>query len=227
MKYYAIIVAGGSGNRMQSTVAKQFLLLNEKPVLMHTITAFSRCELDPQILLVINIDQQKYWEELCLKYNFAVPHLIVNGGIQRYHSVKNGLKAIKGKGLVAIHDAVRPLISTELILKSYQMAEKMGNCVVGIKPTDSVRKSIEDGISSALNRDELNLIQTPQTFEIDQLRKAYRAPYRNEFTDDASVAEFAGMNINLIEGERQNIKITYPEDLEIAAIYLRRNKKAI
>lgn len=227
MKYYAIIVAGGAGSRMQSAVAKQFLLLDERPVLMHTIAAFSNCRLNPQILLVLNIDQHKYWEELCLKYNFDIPHQVVNGGIQRYHSVKNGLKAVKGKGIAAIHDAVRPLISAELILKSYQVAEQMGNCVVGIKPTDSVRRAINEGKSEALNRDELRLIQTPQTFDISVLRKAYQAPYRNEFTDDASVAEFAGVNINLIQGERENIKITYPEDLEIASIYIKRNKKAI
>lgn len=227
MKYYAIIVAGGAGSRMQSTIAKQFLLLDERPVLMHTIAAFNNCELHPHLLLVLNIDQHKYWEELCLKYNFDIPHQVVNGGIQRYHSVKNGLKAIKGTGIVAIHDAVRPLVSAELILKSYQVAEQMGNCVVGIKPTDSIRRVFDEGKSEALNRDELRLIQTPQTFDISVLRKAYQASYRNEFTDDASVAEFAGININLILGERENIKITYPEDLEIASIYIKRNKKAI
>lgn len=227
MKYYAIIVAGGAGSRMQSNIAKQFLLLDERPVLMHTIAAFSNCGLNPQLLLVLNIDQHKYWEELCLKYSFDIPHQVVSGGIQRYHSVKNGLKAIKGTGIAAIHDAVRPLISADLILKSYQVAEQMGNCVVGIKPTDSVRKVLDEGKSEALNRDELRLIQTPQTFDISVLRKAYQAPYRNEFTDDASVAEFAGVSINLIQGERENIKITYPEDLEIASIYIKRNKKAI
>ncbi|WEK20965.1 MAG: 2-C-methyl-D-erythritol 4-phosphate cytidylyltransferase [Candidatus Pedobacter colombiensis] len=224
MKYYAIIVAGGSGNRMQSTVPKQFLLLDEKPVLMHTIAAFHSCTLNPHILLVLNIDQHKYWEKLCLQYNFTIPHQIVNGGSQRYHSVKNGLKAIKGKGIVAIHDAVRPLISATLITKSYQVAEEKSNCIIGILPTDSVRKVLENGKSEALNREELALIQTPQTFDMDLLRKAYQAPFRNEFTDDASVAEYAGFKINLIPGERENIKITYPEDLEIAAILKRKNK---
>lgn len=221
MRYYAIIVAGGAGSRMQSTIAKQFLLLDEKPVLMHTMTAFSNCELNPQILLVLNIDQQKYWEELCSKYKFEVPHQVVNGGIQRYHSVKNGLKAIKGKGIAAVHDAVRPLVSAELILKSFQVAEQMGNCVVAIKPTDSVRRALDKGKSEAINRDELRLIQTPQTFDISLLRKAYQASFRNEFTDDASVAEYAGIKINLIDGERENIKITFPEDIEIASIYRR------
>jgi len=225
MKYYAIIVAGGSGNRMQSTVPKQFLLLDEKPVLMHTIAAFHACSLTPHILLVLNIDQHKYWEELCLQYNFTIPHQVVNGGAQRYHSVKNGLKAIKGKGIVAVHDAVRPLISTQLITESYQVAEETGNCIIGITPTDSVRRVLENGKSEALNRDELVLIQTPQTFEINLLRKAYQAPFRNEFTDDASVAEYAGFKVNLIAGERENIKITHPEDLEIASILKRMIKR--
>lgn len=225
MNYYAIIVAGGSGSRMQNTVPKQFLLLNEKPVLMHTIAAFDACEYKPQILLVLNIDQHKYWEELCLKYNFTISHQVIKGGTQRYHSVKNGLKAIKGKGIVAVHDAVRPLVSARLISKSYQMAQETGNCIIGVAPTDSVRSVHEDGKSESLSRDKLALIQTPQTFDVVLLKKAYQNPYRNEFTDDASVVEYAGYTINLIAGERENIKITYPEDLEIASILIRKNKE--
>lgn len=224
MKYYAIIVAGGSGNRMQSSVPKQFLLLAGIPVLMHTITAFNECALKPQILLVLNIDQHKYWEELCLKYSFSIPHQVIKGGTQRFHSVKNGLKAIQGTGIVAVHDAVRPLVSASLIAKSFQVAEERGNCIIGIAPTDSVRRRLEEDDSEAISRDQLALIQTPQTFKIDLLKKAYQAAYRNEFTDDASVAEYAGIKINLISGERENIKITYPEDLEIANILMRKNR---
>lgn len=222
MKYYAIIVAGGSGNRMQSAVPKQFLLLNGLPILMHTITAFSKSLLNPKIMVVLNIDQHKYWEELCLQYNFNIPHEVIKGGTQRFHSVKNGLKVIKGNGIVAIHDAVRPLISSGLITKAYHVAEETGNCIVGIPPTDSVRSILPDGKSKALSRDELALIQTPQTFELELLRKAYRTAYRNEFTDDASVVEYSGVKINLIQGERENIKITYPEDIEIATILINR-----
>jgi 2-C-methyl-D-erythritol 4-phosphate cytidylyltransferase len=224
MKYYAIIVAGGSGNRMQSSIPKQFLLLDGKPVLMHTITAFSECLLKPQILLVLNIDQHKYWNELCMKYNFDIPHQVIKGGIQRFHSVKNGLKAIKGKGIVAVHDAVRPLISADLITQSFQVAEEKGNCIIGITPTDSVRRLLAAGKSETINRDQLALIQTPQTFEVELLKKAYQAAYRNEFTDDASVAEYAGYKINLIEGERENIKITYSEDLAVASILRKKIK---
>lgn len=218
MKYYAIIVAGGSGSRMQHKIAKQFLLLDEKPILMHTLEAFSRSEFQPELLLVLNIHQHSYWETLCKAHDFNISHQLIKGGEQRFHSVKNGLKAIKGKGIVAIHDAVRPLVSDDLISRSYQEAGALGNAVAGITPTDSVRKLNIEGNTEALNRNELLLIQTPQTFQVDLLKKAYQQPFRNEFTDDASVAEYSGFTIHIIEGARENIKITYPEDLEIASI---------
>lgn len=227
MKYYAILVAGGSGSRMQNAIAKQFLLLDGKPVLMHTLEAFHQCPLNPEIILVLNIHQHEYWEELCDTYNCSIPHQVIKGGVQRFHSVKNGLKAIKGKGIVAVHDAVRPLISPDLISRSFQLAEEKGNCIVSITPTDSIRRIIGSQKSESLNRNEVALIQTPQTFNLDILRKSYEKPFRNEFTDDASVAEYSGFEINMIEGERENIKITYPEDLEIASIFLSKRKLAL
>ncbi|WP_316822717.1 2-C-methyl-D-erythritol 4-phosphate cytidylyltransferase [Pedobacter gandavensis] len=218
MKYYAIIVAGGSGSRMQSEIAKQFLLLDGKPILMHTLEAFANSELKPELLLVLNIHQHQYWEELCKAHQFHIKHLVVNGGAQRFNSVKNGLKAIKGKGIVAIHDAVRPLVSPALILRSFKAAETNGNAVAGVKATDSVRSINSEGKTEALNRENLLMIQTPQTFRVEILRKAYQQAFRNEFTDDASVVEYSGYPIYVIEGDRENIKITYPEDLEIASI---------
>lgn len=225
MKYYAILVAGGSGSRMQSMVAKQFLLLNGKPVIMHTIEAFERCALNPRILVVLNKHQHFYWAELCNIHHFKVPHLVIEGGEKRFHSVKNGLDAILEDGIVAIHDAVRPLISPELISRSYQEALRKGNCVVALKPTDSIRKLTGEHESVGLNRNDFALVQTPQTFEIGLLKKCYEVPFTNEFTDDASVVEHSGFKINLIEGQRENLKITYPEDLEIAAILL--NKRGL
>jgi 2-C-methyl-D-erythritol 4-phosphate cytidylyltransferase len=222
MKYYALIVAGGSGNRMQSAVAKQFLPLEGKPVLMHTLTAFYNCSLKPTLLLVLNIHQHTYWEELCAQYDFQIPHEVVKGGVQRFHSVKNGLKAIKGNGIVAIHDAVRPLVSTALITRSFEVAVEKGNCIPGVTPTDSIRKILPGDKSEALTRSELALVQTPQTFSIDLLRKAYKEPFRNDFTDDASVVQYSGVDIHLIEGERENLKLTYPEDMEIAALFLKK-----
>lgn len=218
MKYYAIIVAGGSGSRMQSEIAKQFMLLDGKPILMHTLEAFANTAQKPELLLVLNIHQHQYWEELCKTHSFNIKHLVVRGGAQRFHSVKNGLKAIKGKGIVAIHDAVRPLVSAALISRSFLAATANGNAVAGIKATDSVRSINMEGKTEALNREQLLMIQTPQTFTTEILRKAYQQPFRNEFTDDASVVEYSGYEIHVIEGERENIKITYPEDLEIASI---------
>lgn len=221
MKYYAIIVAGGSGTRMNTAQAKQFLLLNDLPILMHTINAFYKCDVNPEIVLVLNIDQHQYWADLCTKYQYTVPHQLVKGGEQRYHSVKNGLKVIKGSAIVAVHDAVRPLVSAKLIKDSFQVAEAEGNAVAAVRPVDSIRMAQADS-TTAINREDVHLIQTPQTFQLAQLRKAYQQPFRNGFTDDASVVEMAGFKIQLIEGERENIKITYPIDLELAGLLLQK-----
>jgi 2-C-methyl-D-erythritol 4-phosphate cytidylyltransferase len=221
MKYYAIIVGGGSGKRMQNSVPKQFLLLKNKPILMHTISVFATSIFHPEIIIVLHSDLHQYWKELCLKYNFNIPHVLINGGEQRFHSVRNGLMSIKNDGIVAIHDAVRPLVSTNLISKLFEEATNNGNAIAAIKPSDSIRKVISETESQIINREELVLIQTPQTFKIEQLRVSYQQQYQLKFTDDASVVEEGGFKINLIEGERNNIKITYPEDLELANLLIK------
>ena len=220
MKYYAIIVGGGSGSRMLSDTPKQFMLLNGKPILMHSIEAFYYSDLNPEIIIVLNIDFHDYWENLCLKYNFSIPHKLVKGGLQRFDSVKNGIKAVKGKAIIAIHDAVRPLPSNQLITRSFLVAQQSGTAISAIKSKDSVRQSTENS-SKALNREEIYLVQTPQTFQSEILNKAYLQEYRNEFTDDASVVERTGIAINVIEGESKNIKITFPEDILLAEFYLK------
>ena len=220
MKYYAIIVGGGSGKRMQNVIAKQFLLLKNKPILMHTLSAFYISPFKPKLILVLHADLHAQWEQLCRTYNFSIPHLLVRGGDERFHSVRNGLMAIKDDGIVAIHDAVRPLVSANLITRTYEIAELEGNAIPCIKPSDSIRK-IKPAASKILNREDIVLVQTPQTFEVNQLRKAYQQHYKAKFTDDASVVEKAGFKINLIEGERNNLKITYPEDLELANLLLK------
>jgi 2-C-methyl-D-erythritol 4-phosphate cytidylyltransferase len=222
MNYYAIIVAGGKGNRMNQLVAKQFLALNNKPVLMHTLQAFHDCVLNPEIILVLNIQLHALWQELCTIHDFTIPHRIIAGGAERFDSVKNGLAEIHGPAVVAVHDAVRPLVSAELILKSYEMAEEKGNAIAAIQPVDSVRIKKEGTHTQALNRDELYLIQTPQTFQYDQLKTAYLQPYKATFTDDASVVEEAGFGIHILPGERTNIKITYAQDLEMAEFLLQK-----
>ena len=195
------------------------MLLRGRPVLMHTIETFYKSEYNPEIIVVLNVDFHQYWENLCVLHNFSVPHLLVKGGTHRFDSVKNGLKVIKSKAIIAIHDAVRPLLSCQLIDRSFQEAELSGNAVAAIKSRDSVRQQIRKH-TIPLNREEIYLIQTPQTFSSEILKKAYKQEFRNEFTDDASVAERSGIKINLIEGEHRNFKITFPEDIRLAEIYL-------
>ena len=222
MKHYAIIVAGGTGTRMQSAVPKQFLLLNDLPVLMHTILAFTQSAIKPDIILVLPAAYHDYWKELCLTYQFDSPHLLVTGGETRFHSVKNGLDQILDDDgtLVAVQDAVRPLTSSHIIETSYQYAQQHGSAVTAVKSRDSVRQLI-NGRSVSLLRDQIYLIQTPQTFKSGLLKKAYEQPYSEHFTDDASVVEQYGAEIHLTEGSHQNIKITFPEDIAIAEFLLK------
>ena len=220
MKYYAIIVAGGSGNRMQTETPKQFLLLKNRPVLMHTIKAFAQSESQPKILLVLSKDQQEYWKRLCEEFNFYIPHQVIDGGSQRFYSVKNAIDTIEEDCFVAIHDAVRPLVSKSLIDKCFKQAELTGNVISAIKSSDSVRM-LKNEKTFALNRNEIYLVQTPQTFSLKVLKNAYEQKFENHFTDDASVVESMGDEINIVEGERNNIKITYPIDLELAELLLK------
>jgi 2-C-methyl-D-erythritol 4-phosphate cytidylyltransferase len=224
MKPYAIIVAGGSGSRMQSTIPKQFLLLSGLPVLMHTIMAFYQSVSKPQIILVIPADLHEFWSSLCKQYNFTIPHQLVNGGETRFHSVQNGLAVISGdEAIVAIQDAVRPLTGVDIIDRSYTQAAKKGNAVTAVKSRDSIRQ-VRDDASISLLREEIYLVQTPQTFQFAQLQKAYEEPYNPGFTDDASVVEATGESIHILEGSYQNIKITFPEDIAIAELLLKQGQ---
>ena len=221
---YAIIVAGGSGTRMGAPIPKQFILLNGKPVLMHTIEAFNNCDAQPKIILVLHADFHAYWQQLCTDHNFTIPHQLIKGGETRFHSVKNGLDTIPGNtdAVVAVQDAVRPLTDNAIIDHSYTYASQYGNAIVAVKSRDSIRQ-VQGNHSVSLLRDDIYLIQTPQTFQGVQLKKAYEHGYDPKFTDDASVVEHSGAAINLIEGSYRNIKITFPEDIAIAEAIL--NKK--
>lgn len=218
MKKYAIIVAGGKGQRMGSEIPKQFLLVAGKPVLMHTLEAFSKLG-DIELILVLPANQISYWLNLCPKHNFTLSHTIVEGGETRFHSVKNGLGAIPNSadnGLVAIHDGVRPFVTSEIIQNSFSLAASKGNAVTSVQLKDSIR-FLEGQMNKSVDRSKYVLIQTPQTFQINLIKKAYEgASNPNQFTDDASVAEGAGFSINLFEGDYRNIKITTSEDLVIA-----------
>jgi len=219
IKYYAIIVGGGSGTRMESDIPKQFLLLNGRPVIMHTIEAFYSSQLNPEIIVVLNVDFHPYWEDLCSEHHFDIPHQLVRGGLKRFHSVKNALKYITVGAVVAIHDAVRPFVSQKLITAAFHQAENAGNAIAAIKSTDSIRQGNAEE-TKVLDREDIYLIQTPQAFKSEILQKAYKQDYRNEFTDDASVVETSGVQIKLIEGERRNLKITFPGDIPIAEVFL-------
>jgi len=220
MKRYAILVGGGSGSRMQQDTPKQFLLVAGKPVLMHTLEAFYQSEPRPEIIVVLNVDYHEYWEKLCKTHQFSIPHTLVKAGLERFFSVKNGLKLVKGKALVAIHDAVRPIIKKEKIEHAFSYAEVHGNAVLAIPSKDSVRLSYTKE-NKAVARELVYLIQTPQIFTSNMLKKAYQQEFRTSFTDDASVVEHAGVAIHLVEGDPKNIKITYPEDLDLAEIFLK------
>jgi 2-C-methyl-D-erythritol 4-phosphate cytidylyltransferase len=217
---YAIIVAGGSGMRMNSPVPKQFLKLDGKPVLMHTIDRFLETKLAIDIILVLPAGQIGFWQQLCQDYNFNVPLLITEGGETRFHSVQNGLRMIKGDGIVAVHDAARPLVSTKTILTAYKTAEMYGNAVPAIPVSDSIRQ-IESTRSIAVDRSRYCKIQTPQCFDIAMLKHAYAQEYRYTFTDDATVVESIGEKVHLIDGNVSNIKITNPEDLVVAEALLK------
>ncbi len=222
-KYYALIVGGGSGSRMQSEIPKQFMLLNGRPVLMHTIEALHSSGPAPEIIVVLNTDFHEYWRDLCTRHNFDILHQLVAGGEQRFHSVRNGLKYVSGDAIVAIHDAVRPCITHKVIDSAFLQAKELGNAVAAVKSRDSIRQKTKTNTVS-LNREDIYLIQTPQVFEIELLNRAYEQEYQIEFTDDASVVERSGVEISLIEGDTRNLKITYPEDILVAEAYLASKK---
>ncbi len=213
MERYAIIVAGGTGSRMGTDIPKQFLVLKGMPVLMHSIEKFSRhCK---RVIVVLPSDRKEQWEALCSEFRFTVPHEIVSGGTMRAESVKNGLDVLETEGVVAIHDAARPLLSDKLITRLLTVAEQEGSAIPVIKVGDSLRK-LTGNASKAVDRNEYRLVQTPQCFDINLIRKAFLQPGFRNFTDEASLAEAAGYSVNLVEGESTNIKITLPSDLSYA-----------
>jgi len=217
---FAIIVAGGSGTRMQTALPKQFLLVNGLPILMHTMHAFHNAKAKPHLILVLHADYHNLWLELCTKYNFTIPYQLIKGGETRFHSVKNGLDVIEHTDtVIAIHDAVRPLTAASIIDKSFTYAAERGNAITAVKSRDSIRQ-MQGDYSVSLLREDIYLVQTPQTFQGSLLKKAYNQAYDVKFTDDATVVESAGIKINMIEGSYKNIKITFPEDIALAEAML-------
>jgi len=220
MKRYAIIVAGGSGQRMKSPVPKQFMELNGRPVLMHTIEKFYSAGSSIHSVVVLPKSHHSAWATLCHKHHFNIPHQICEGGISRFQSVKNGLQLCVGESIIAVHDGVRPLISPDFILNLYKGAES-NHAVIPVCPvSESIRMVIGDD-SKALDRSQYYSVQTPQCFSSDLLHKAYQQEERPTFTDDASVVEALGEKVHLFEGESSNIKITTPKDLLLAEAILK------
>lgn len=216
MDKYAIIVAGGKGLRMGSELPKQFIPIEGRPVLMRTLDTFHACDESIRIILVLPRDHQDYWRKLCAQYQFAVPHRIADGGATRFHSVQSGLALVEeGEALVAVHDGVRPFVSHEVIEHCYSEAEVHGAVVPVIPVVETVRQLVGEA-SITVDRNAYRLVQTPQTFRATLLRRAYEQPYCDAFTDDASVVEAMGETVSLVDGNRENIKLTTPFDLTVA-----------
>jgi len=227
LKKYAIIVAGGTGQRMNSSIPKQFLRIQNKPILYYTLRQFKRAIPEIELVLVLPKDQISTWFSLCQEFSDfeqEIPHRLIEGGESRFHSSKNGIQAINDLDncLVGIHDGVRPLVSIECIQEAYQVSITHKNAVLSVSSKDSIR--LWDANTQAyvsINRDEVKIIQTPQVFHLFSLREAFNQTYSDLFTDDASVVEKMGEKIHLINGNYENIKITTPDDLLIAESLLK------
>ncbi len=210
-----IIVAGGSGSRMQSDIPKQFMLLKGKPLIFHTIEKFHEALPSCKIIVVLPFNQMSYWKELKKQYSFSIALETTAGGKSRFESVKNGMKLIHDECVVGVHDAVRPLISIENIQLLFNEAEIKGNAIPFIPCKDSLRE-INNNENKAVAREKYVLIQTPQCFKWSLIKEGYNGEELSSFTDDASVFEHLGGKINLVQGDERNIKITYPLDIAFA-----------
>ncbi len=217
MQRTTIIVAGGSGKRMGAAVPKQFLPLRGRPLLMWTLEAFHRFDPAMQLVVVLPKDHHGTWQDLCDEHRFALPHTLVSGGAERFHSTLEGLKAVTHEGLVAVHDGVRPLVSAALIARCFAAAEEHGAAIPVVPIASSVRELTEEG-SQAIDRSRLRAVQTPQCFRVPLLRRAFELPYDPAFTDEATLVERLGVDVHLVEGEEHNIKVTTPFDLKVAEV---------
>ncbi len=221
---YLIVVAGGLGLRLKSDIPKQFLPICGKPILMRTLERIREFSDTINIILVLPKEHKEYWQLLCKEYDFNIQHKIIDGGKERFYSVKNALDSIEVEkdAIIGIHDGVRPLVSLKVIKDCFEMAEEKGSAIPAINPVESIRFGKEDEKNDvktiSYSRDLVWLVQTPQCFDVEILKQAYRQPFNKKFTDDASVVESIGHRVNLVEGNRENIKITNPLDIAYAEI---------
>lgn len=221
---YIIIVAGGKGLRMGGDLPKQFMPLHGKPVLMHTIERFRAYSDELKIILVLPHEQQDYWRQICQKHNFTVEHTVVDGGQTRFHSSQNGVAAVPddATGVIGIHDGVRPFVSEETIARCFEAARQFGAALPVLPVTDTLRRVTDDG-GYNVQRNDYRTVQTPQTFDAQLLKQAFKQPYSDNFTDDASVVEALRHKVTMVDGNRENIKLTTPFDLVVAEALIKNN----
>lgn len=212
-----IIVAGGSGSRMNSVLAKQYLCLANKPILMHTIERFYAYNSTLKLVVVLPKEDHEFWNNLCYEYNFNIPHDLASGGATRFDSVKNGLDKLTGQEWVAVHDGVRPFVAHDVLDRCFSKVQDVNAVIPVISVFDTLRSISRN---ETVNRSDYCLVQTPQVFSTSLLLKAYNQPYNSLFTDDASVVEAFGYAVTLVDGNRENIKITTPFDLKLGEVLL-------
>lgn len=228
MANYVIVVAGGTGDRMKASVPKQFLDLGGRPVLQRTLEIFALAIPDIELVIAMNPAYIDYWKELCAAQGYGIPHRIVSGGKERFHSVKHALDALPvGNGIVGVHDAVRPLVNADTIRSCFNAANEFQAAIPVVPVNDSLRIVADNSHQSSVSVDRSRyvLVQTPQCFEISLLREAYNTDFRPSFTDDASVVEAAGHRVHLVAGNRENIKLTTRADLAIARALIDDNQR--
>lgn len=224
-KNCCIIVAGGNGSRMGTELPKQFLCIGGIPVLMHTIRNLYNFDRTLQLILALPSDEILNWNELCRQYHFEIQHQLIAGGDTRFQSVKNGLSLASDCELIAVHDGVRPLVSHETLARCFRCAAEYGAAIPVLPANESVREG-NMSKSITVDRSRYFLVQTPQVFKASILKESYNQTWIPEFTDDASVVENAGIAVQLVMGNRENIKITFPEDLQIAELFLKSNSES-
>ncbi len=229
MNKVAVVVAGGVGTRMQSSYPKQFVEIGKKPVLYYTLYFLKQAFNDIDLIVVLPKQHIQEWKELCIKFDINISHNIVEGGTTRFHSVENGLRAInkdENNTIVAIHDGVRPFVNQDVIAKGFSTAQKYGSAIPVIPLYESVRE-VSNVYSKPIEREKLKIVQTPQFFQLRLIRNAYNIPYSETFTDDASVYETLGKQVVLIDGNKENIKITVPSDILYANALINERYKQI
>lgn len=219
MSFSIIITAGGIGKRMGAEIPKQFIRVGQFPILMHTIKCFHSFDSESQIIVTLPEDWINYWEDLIKKFQFTIPHTIVTGGIERYDSIKNALNHCEHE-IIGVHDGVRPLVSHATIEKCLQLTKEKGSAIPTLPLKESLRKRIDSGSQSVERKDYLS-VQTPQFFQAQMLKNAYKIPFHSGITDDASLVEEAGYSIAITDGNEENIKITTPIDLQFVQLFIK------